>query len=68
MGRVDGKVALITGGAGAKGMGAASARMLVAEGAKVVVGDILDEDGAKLAEELGDSMRYVHLDVTNGDD
>ena len=36
MGRVDGKVVLITGGAGAKGMGAASARMLVAEGAKVV--------------------------------
>lgn len=68
MGRVDGKVALITGGAGAKGMGAASARMLVAEGAKVVVGDILDEDGAKLAEELGDSVRYVHLDVTSGED
>lgn len=68
MGRVDGKVALITGGAGAKGMGAASARMLVAEGAKVVVGDILDEDGAKLAAELGDSVRYVHLDVTDAED
>lgn len=68
MGRVDGKVALITGGARAKGMGAASARMLVAEGAKVVVGDVLDEDGAKLAEELGDSVRYVHLDVTSAED
>ena len=68
MGRVDGKVALITGGAGAKGMGAASARMLVAEGAKVVIGDILDEDGAALAEELGDAVRYVHLDVTSGED
>lgn len=68
MGRVDDKVALITGGAGAKGMGAASARMLVAEGAKVVIGDILDADGAKLAEELGDSARYVHLDVTSADD
>ena len=68
MGRVDGKVALITGGAGAKGMGAASARMLVAEGAKVVVGDILDADGAKLAAELGDAVRYVHLDVTSAED
>ena len=49
-------------------MGAASARMLVAEGAKVVVGDILDEEGAKLADELGDAVRYVHLDVTSGED
>ncbi len=49
-------------------MGAASARMLVAEGAKVVIGDILDEDGAKLAEELGDAVRYVHLDVTSAED
>ncbi len=43
MGRVDDKVAIITGGA--QGMGAADARMLVAEGAKVVIGDILDEPG-----------------------
>ena len=68
MGRVDDKVALITGGAGAKGMGAASARMLVAEGAKVVIGDILDDEGAALAEELGDAVRYVHLDVTSAED
>jgi 3alpha(or 20beta)-hydroxysteroid dehydrogenase len=62
MGRVDGKVALISGGA--RGMGAAHARHLVAEGAKVVIGDILDDDGKALVDELGDAARYVHLDVT----
>ena len=50
MGRVSGKVALISGGA--RNIGGASARMLVAEGAKVVIGDLLDEEGAALAEEL----------------
>lgn len=48
-------------------MGAAHARMLVAEGAKVVIGDILDEKGEALAAELGDSVRYVHLDVTDAE-
>lgn len=65
MGRVSGKVVLISGGA--QGMGAAHARALVAEGAKVVIGDILDEPGGALAEELGDAARYVHLDVTQAD-
>ena len=65
MGRVDDKVAIITGGA--QGMGAADARMLVAEGAKVVIGDILDDKGKELADELGDAARYVHLDVTDAD-
>lgn len=66
MGRVDGKVALISGGA--RGMGAAHARLLAAEGAKVVVGDILDDEGAKLADELGpDTARFIHLDVTDPD-
>jgi 3alpha(or 20beta)-hydroxysteroid dehydrogenase len=65
MGRVDGKVALISGGA--RGMGEAHARMLVGEGAKVVLGDILDDEGKTLADELGDSARYVHLDVTDFD-
>lgn len=65
MGRVDGKVAIISGGA--RGMGASHARLLTAEGARVVVGDILDTDGESLADELGDAARYVHLDVTQPD-
>ncbi len=67
-GRVKDKVALITGGAHARGMGGASAKMLVEQGAKVVIGDILDDEGAALAAELGDAVRYVHLDVTSPDD
>jgi 3alpha(or 20beta)-hydroxysteroid dehydrogenase len=68
MGRVDGKVALISGGA--RGMGASHARLLVEEGAKVVIGDILDDEGKALAaeiNEIGDAVRYVHLDVTQPD-
>ena len=65
MGRVDGKVALIS-GAG-RGMGAAHARLLAAEGAKVVIGDILEPEGTKVADEIGDSARFAHLDVTDPD-
>lgn len=66
MGRVEGKVALISGAA--RGMGASHARLLVNEGAKVVLGDVLDHEGAAVADELGESARYVHLDVTDADD
>lgn len=62
MGRFDGTVALVSGAA--RGMGASHVRALVAEGAKVVFGDILDDEGKKVAEELGDDSLYVHLDVT----
>ncbi|ORW92967.1 3-alpha-hydroxysteroid dehydrogenase [Mycobacterium sp. IEC1808] len=60
--RLAGKVALVSGGA--RGMGASHVRTLVAESAKVVFGDILDDEGKAVAAELGDTVRYVHLDVT----
>jgi 3alpha(or 20beta)-hydroxysteroid dehydrogenase len=65
-GRLAGKVALVSGGS--RGMGASHVRALVAKGAKVVLGDILDAEGELVAKEVGDSARYVHLDVTSPDD
>jgi NAD(P)-dependent dehydrogenase (short-subunit alcohol dehydrogenase family) len=69
MGRLDGKVALISGGA--KGQGAAETRLFVREGAKVVFGDILDDDGKKVEAEIrgaGGEATYVHLNVTRETD
>ncbi|RFA08084.1 3-alpha-hydroxysteroid dehydrogenase [Subtercola boreus] len=66
MDRVAGKVALITGGS--RGMGASHARRLIAEGASVVIGDVLDAEGTALAAELGDKALFVHLDVTSRHD
>lgn len=63
--RVAGKVILISGGA--RGMGEAHARLLVAEGASVVIGDILDPEGHKVADSLGDACIFVPLDVTSED-
>lgn len=61
--RLAGKVAIITGGA--RSMGAAQARLFAAEGARVVIADLLEEEGAALAEELGESALYRHHDVTS---
>jgi 3alpha(or 20beta)-hydroxysteroid dehydrogenase len=67
MGRLDGKVALITGGA--RGMGKSHVRHFVAEGARVVFGDVLDDKGAHVAAQLGEeSCRYIHHDVTSEED
>lgn len=64
--RLAGKVALVSGGA--QGLGEAMVRAMVAQGARVVIADILDEQGQALARELGDAAAFVHLDVTNRDD
>jgi len=61
MGELDGKVALVTGGA--RGQGAAEARIFAREGATVVITDVLDEAGEQTAGELG--CEYHHLDVTS---
>jgi 3alpha(or 20beta)-hydroxysteroid dehydrogenase len=66
MERVNDKVALISGAA--RGIGAAIAARLHGEGAKVVLGDVLDDDGQATAERIGSDARYVHLDVTSADD
>ena len=65
-GRLAGKVAVITGAA--SGIGAGTARMFVAEGAKVVVADMQDEAGQALVSELGDVARFAHCNVTVEDD
>lgn len=66
MGRLSGKIALITGAAG--GQGAAAVRRFVAEDARVLVADVLDDEGKALVDELGDAARYQHLDVSSEQD
>ena len=63
MEQFDGRSAVVTGGA--RGIGAAIVRELAAAGLRVVVGDLLDEEGKQLAESLGDAVSYRHLDVTD---
>ena len=68
-GRLAGKVVLITGAA--RGQGAAEARLCAAEGAAVVLGDVLDEEGEAVAREIvaaGGDARYVHLDISDEED
>jgi 3alpha(or 20beta)-hydroxysteroid dehydrogenase len=62
MDRLKGKIILISGGA--RGQGAAEARLFAAEGARVVIGDVLDAEGKRLASELGEAAVFVHQDVT----
>lgn len=62
MGRLTGKVAIVTGAS--RGQGAEEARLFVQEGAHVVLGDVMDEEGRKLADQLGERACYVHLDVS----
>jgi 3alpha(or 20beta)-hydroxysteroid dehydrogenase len=63
MAKLDGRVALVTGGA--RGMGEAHARALAAEGARVVIGDVLEAEGAAVAADLGDDARFTVLDVAD---
>ncbi|MEU0674844.1 SDR family NAD(P)-dependent oxidoreductase [Streptomyces sp. NPDC006172] len=63
MGKLDGRVVLVTGGA--RGQGEQEARLFAAEGARVVVADVLDEQGQALADEIG--ALYAHLDVREED-
>jgi 3alpha(or 20beta)-hydroxysteroid dehydrogenase len=65
-GRIDGKIALITGGA--RGQGRQEAERFAAEGATVFITDVLDEVGAATANELGDAVTFLHHDVTSEDD
>ena len=69
MGRLEGKVALISGGS--RGQGAVEAKLFAQEGARVVLGDILDEEGKRVEREItemGCEAVYVHLDVTSEED
>ncbi len=63
MARLDGKIALITGGA--RGQGAAEAERFAAEGARVYITDIRVEEGRKTAERLGDAVTFIEHDVTS---
>ena len=65
-GKLAGKVALITGAA--RGTGAETARLFAAEGAQVVLSDVLDDLGEAAAKEIGGNARYLRLDVTREDD
>ncbi|MFE3001003.1 SDR family NAD(P)-dependent oxidoreductase [Nocardia sp. NPDC059246] len=66
MGKVDGRVAIVTGAA--RGMGASHARALVREGARVLLTDVLEEEGQQVAKELGENARFAPHNVTSSAD
>ena len=66
MGSLDGRVAIVTGGA--SGIGAASVRLFREEGARVVCADVQDAAGEALAKELGPGVLYQHADVSREED
>jgi 3alpha(or 20beta)-hydroxysteroid dehydrogenase len=66
MGRLDGKVAIVTGGA--RGQGEAEVRLFAAEGAKVVVSDVLVDEGRAVADSLGDAAVFLRHDVSREED
>lgn len=66
MGRLDGKITIVTGGA--SGIGEGTVRLFAAEGANVVIADVQDARGEKLAEELGTATTYLHTNVASEDD
>jgi NAD(P)-dependent dehydrogenase (short-subunit alcohol dehydrogenase family) len=66
MGRLEGKVAIVTGGA--SGIGEATVRLFASEGARIVAADVEDERGRRLAEKIGENVIYHHTDVTSEDD
>lgn len=63
MSSLEGKVALVTGAA--RGQGAAEAKLFAERGARVMLADVLDDEGKKTAAELGEAADYIHLDVTD---
>jgi NAD(P)-dependent dehydrogenase (short-subunit alcohol dehydrogenase family) len=66
MGVLEGKVSVITGGA--SGIGAATVRLFVAEGSRAIIADVADEQGERLADELGEAAAFIHTDVSRESD